>query len=136
MTARSVLIATLAASAAACGEPAPKARAQRPNYLFDVPYLAQSLLEDTTGTPEVQHVVLIAPAAIDSVARFYRHSMPAMGWRVVSDLGDTLRVSLYLTRRGLPLWIQIDAQGPQSRVAFTAAGPGPAADTTPRRGPR
>ena len=119
----------LTAAVAACGKPKPKPVAERPNYLFDVPYLAQSILEDTTGTPEAQHVVLLAPAPIDSVARFYRHRLPPMGWQIVSDLSDTIHVNLYLVRGSRPMWIQIEAQGPQSRVSYTATGgaqaPGP-----------
>jgi len=117
-------VVILTAAVAACGKPKPKPVAERPNYLFDVPYLAQSILEDTTGTPEAQHVVLLAPAPLDSVARFYRHRLPPMGWQIVSDLSDTLHVSLYLVRGRLPMWIQIEAQGPQSRVSYTAAGGG------------
>jgi hypothetical protein len=130
MRARPLLVAVLAAAAAACSKPAPQvARAPRPNYLIDVPYLAQSILQDTTGTPEAQHVVLLAPAPIDSVARFYRHRLPAMGWQILSDVGDTVRVSLYLVRSGQPMWVQIDAQGPQSRVSYTATG-GTPSDTS------
>ena len=58
MRVRPLFVAILAACAAACAKPAPKAaQAQRPNYLFDVPYLQQSVLEDTTGTAETQHLV-------------------------------------------------------------------------------
>ena len=138
MRARHVVVAVAAACAAACSKPASKAAlAQRPNFLFDVPYLPQSILEDTTGTPETQHVVLLAPAPIDSVVRFYRHRLPPMGWRPVSDVGDSLHVSLYRVRGELPMWIQMEAQGPQTRVSFTAAGPGPG-DTggAPRGAPR
>ena len=94
MRLRHVIVAVLAA-VAACAKPEPKvARPQRPNWLLDVPYLAQSVLEDTTGTPDAQHVVLLAPATLDSVARFYRHRLPPMGWRVMSDVSDSLHVSL------------------------------------------
>ncbi|MFI5377638.1 MAG: hypothetical protein ACHQ8D_23610 [Candidatus Rokuibacteriota bacterium] len=131
MRSRPLAFALLAA-AAACAKPAPKpAQATRPNWLFDVPYIAQSQLLDTTGTPEAQHVVLRSPQPIDSVAAFYRTRLPHMGWRILSDLGDTIHVSLYLERGSLPMWIQIEAEGPDSRVSFTATGsgqkpPGPA----------
>lgn len=132
MRLRHVIVAVLAA-VAACAKPEPKvARPQRPNWLLDVPYLAQSVLEDTTGTPDAQHVVLLAPATLDSVARFYRHRLPPMGWRVMSDVSDSLHVSLYLVRGSRPMWIQIEAQGPQARVSYTATGGAPA-DSQPRR---
>ena len=138
MRVRPLFVAILAACAAACAKPAPKAaQAQRPNYLFDVPYLQQSVLEDTTGTAETQHLVLRAPAPIDSVVNFYRHRLPPMGWRVVSDVGDSLKVSMYLVRGGLPMWIQMEAQGPETRVSFTAAGGGPCETSgAARREPR
>jgi hypothetical protein len=124
-----VLLALLAA-AAACSKPAPARQAERPNWLIDVPYIAQSRLVDTTGTPEAQHVVLVSPGPIASVAAFYRTRLPAMGWRMLSDVSDTIHVSLYLERGGKPMWIQIDAEGPESRVSFTATG-GNAAATPP-----
>ena len=119
------LAIVLLAAAAACAKSAPKpAEAARPNWLFDVPYIAQSRLVDTSGTPDAQHVVLLSPRIIDSVAAFYRTRLPAMGWRIISDVSDTIHVSLYLERGSLPLWIQIEGQGPESRVSFTATGSG------------
>ena len=113
------------AAAGACAKPAAKpAQTARPNWLSDVPYIVQSRLLDTTGTPDAQHVVLLAPRPIDSVAAFYRTRLQAMGWRILSDMADTLQVSLYLERGNLPLWIQMEAQGPDSRVSFTATGSG------------
>jgi len=123
MHARALALALLAA--AACAKPAPKpAQTARPNWLIDVPYIAQSQLLDTAGTPDAQHVVLRSPRPIDSVAAFYRTRLPAMGWRILSDVADTIHVSLYLERGSLPMWIQIDAEGPDSRVSFTATGSG------------
>jgi len=55
-----------------------------------------------------------------------------MGWRIVSDLGDSIHLSLYVERQSLPMWIQMDAQGPQTRVAFTATGAG---STNPQPAP-
>ena len=136
MRARPILLLLLAAAAAACAKPEPRtARAVRPNWLLDVPYIDQSIIEDTTGTPDAQHVVLLSPAPIDSAARFYRNRLPAMGWRLLSDVADTIHVSLYLERAGQPMWIQIDAQGPRSRIAFTATGGGaaPAPASPPAR---
>ena len=130
---RSLAIAMLAA-VAACAKPAPKpSGADRPNWLFDVPYIAQSQLVDTTGTPDAQHVVLLSPRPIDSVAAFYRTRLPAMGWRILSDVSDTIHVSLYLERASLPMWIQIEAQGPESRVSFTATGSGRKPGEAPAR---
>ena len=120
-----VRIVVLVAFAAlvACRKSEPQAaQPQRPNWLLDVPYLANSILRDTTGTPDAQHVVLLAPAPLDSVARYYHHRLPLMGWRIVSDVADSIHASQYWVRGSRPMWIQIDAQGPQSLVSYTATG--------------
>jgi len=123
MRTRAMLVALLATWSAACMRPANKAaQAARPNWLAGVPYVAQSVLVDTMGTPDVQHVVIFSPGRLDSVALFYRTRLPPAGWRVVSDVSDSLRVNLYLEREGLPLWVQLEAQGSVTRVSFTAAG--------------
>jgi hypothetical protein len=88
---------------------------------------------DTTGTPDAQHVVLLSPRPIDSVAAFYRTRLPAMGWRILSDVSDTIHVSLYLMRGSLPMWIQIAAEGPDSRISFTATGSGQGPGPAPAR---
>ncbi len=133
MRAHPLVLVLLAAAAAACAKSERKAVVvARPNWLFDVPYIAQSILEDTTGTPDAQHIVLLSPGPIDSVEAFYRTRLPVMGWRIMSDVGDTIHVSLYVERRGLPMWIQLDAQGPQTRLSFTATGRGgPSPGPTP-----
>ena len=123
MGTRATLLVLLATWSAACTRPEKKTpETARPNWLAGVPTVAQSTVEDTTGAPDVQHVVLLSPEPLDSVAAFYRTRLPPAGWRVVSDVGDSVRVSLYLERNGLPLWIQLDAEGPDTRVSFTAAG--------------
>jgi hypothetical protein len=130
MRTRAFVLVLLAAASAACARSDRKnPRALRPNWLMDVPYIPQSILVDTTGTPDVQHLVLLSPKPMDSVAAFYRDRLPPMGWRIVSDLGDSMQVSLYAERQNLPMWIQMDAQGPQTRVAFTATG---ASSTNPQ----
>ena len=123
MRTRTTLLALLATLSAACMRPEKKAaQAARPNWLAGVPYIAHSILRDTTGAPDAQHVVILSPGPIDSVAAFYRTRLPALGWRVVSDVGDSTRVILFLERKGLPLWIQLDGGGLVTRVSFTAAG--------------
>jgi len=134
MRARTLGVVALTAVAAACAKPheRPAGAAARPNYLIGVPYLPQSVVQDTTGSPEAQQLVLLAPKPIDSVAAFYRRALPMTGWQIMGDIGDTIHVSLYLVRDGRPLWVQIDAQGPESRVTLTAAGADTAAQQTPR----
>jgi hypothetical protein len=134
MRVRTLSLLALGFAAAACRAPEKKAPAlPRPNWLLDVPYLAQSRLLDTTGTPDAQHIVIQSPAPIDSVASFYRHRLPPMGWMIMGDAHDSVHVTLYLLRRGAPMWIQIEAQGPESRVSFIAAGPGRRPPPPPQR---
>jgi len=128
MRARTLSLLAVAVAAAACARGPKKAPvAQRPNWMFDVPYLAQSVLLDTTGTPDAQHIVINSPAPIDSVTSYYRHRLPPMGWVVLGDTHDSAQATLYLERSGMPMWIQIQAQGPRSLVSFTAAGRSPGA---------
>ncbi len=141
MRVRTVVVLVLAAAAACTrsDERKPPVVVYRPNWLAGVPYVTRSRLLDTTGTPDAQHVVILSPAPIDSVARFYRTRLRAMGWQLMSDVHDTIRVTLYLQRGGLPLWIRLDAQGPETQVSLTAAGgsqpkaAAPAAPAVPAR---
>ena len=136
MHVRAIAAAALAAALAACARSEKKpVVVARPNWLFDVPYITQSRILDTTGTPDAQHVVLLSPAPLDSAAAFYRHKLPPMGWMIMGDSHDSAQATLYLERGGLPMWIQISAQGPDSRISFTAAGGAPRAPqpATPQR---
>ena len=134
MRSRIVIVALLAILPAACARPEKKAaQAARPNWLAGVPYIPKSVLQDTTGAPDAQHVVILSPGPLDSVAAFYRTRLPPLGWRVVSDVGDSAQVILFLERNGLPLWIQLDGGGLVTRVSFTAAGASPAPQPAPRR---
>ena len=127
-----VLFAVATALAAGVGAKKKAPVAQRPNWLIDVPDLAQSRLLDSTGSPDAQHIVILSPAPLDSVAAFYRHRLPSMGWMIMGDSHDSAQATLYLERGGAPMWIQILAQGPESRVSFTAASGAPR-PATPQR---
>jgi hypothetical protein len=128
MSRRLIVFLAVAALAAACVQPdRSSARApRRPNWMAGMPYLAQSQVLDTAGTADAEHVVILSPAPLDSVANFYRDRLPALGWRLMGDQHDAATVSLYLERAGSPLWIQIRAEGEKnSRVSFTAAAGAP-----------
>ncbi len=123
----------LIAAAAACSGKERAATPVRPDYLFDVPYIAKSILVDTTGSPDTQQLVLICMQSADSVAKFYRAKLPPMGWSLLADRSDTAKLTLYFERHNLPLWIQIEPQDPSSsRVTFTASGGTPAGTSRPR----
>jgi hypothetical protein len=130
---RRIVFLALAVLAAACVRPdrTHERPPLRPNWMLDVPYIAQSQLVDTTGTPEVEHIVIVSPATMDSVATFYRNRLPPMGWSLLGDQHDASGVSLYFERAGGPMWVRITAEGPRSRVSFTAAGAAPPAAPPP-----
>jgi hypothetical protein len=115
----------LVALAAGCGESKPPASARppRPAYLAHVPLLPHASVRDTTGSPDYQHLVYLAPVTLDTAAAFYRRELQDRGWRIMGDMGDTARVSLFLEKEGRPLWIQIRAgDGKVCQVTLTAAG--------------
>ncbi len=127
---RAPTLALLALAAAACtrsGGSAADLR-PRPQYLADVPMIPRSIINDTTGTPEVEHRGLVLQWPYDSVAAFYRRQLPALGWKVMSDVADAAQTSLYLQKDTVVLWVQIHSIGPlATEYALTATGSGGAA---------
>lgn len=133
-----VVLSAFLLVAAGCGEHAPKAPpTPRPNYLATVPLLPHALIQDTTGSPDFQHVVFLAPVVMDTAAAYYREALEQRGWRMMADQRDTAHVALYLEREGRPLWVQIQAGGRDCRVTLIAAGAPPKADSdSAAAGPR
>jgi hypothetical protein len=86
-----------------------------PPVLARVPIPDVARLLDTVSTGEAARVVLSLPWPAESVAAFYRRHLPPLGFRIVSESGDSLERQLLALRTGPPLWIQIEA------------GPGPGA---------
>jgi hypothetical protein len=133
MRARHALV-LLAASAAACtradsGASQPPAT---PHYLADVARYPRSAVVDSSTTSDVDHLSLTADVPVDSVAAFYRRRLPASGWSILADTGDTLAVALYAQREGQPLWIRVSRIGPLASQYTLIAGGKP--DTAGRGG--
>jgi len=83
----------------------------RPALLTGVPAVGASLLTDTTGTPEADRKTYLVQLPIDSVQRFYRTRLPAEGWHVISDQGDTAKMDLYTRNDSLSLWVHAERLG-------------------------
>ena len=124
------MVAALAACSSADRKAPPPLR---PNWLFSIPTFPSVTIVDTTGTADAQHVVIRVPQPFAAVTAFYRSKLPQAGWRITSDLADSIHATLYLERGGMPLWLQIDAQGPETLVAFTATAGGSNAPAPPAR---
>ena len=78
---------------------------------------------DSSTTPDVDHVSLETGMPLDSVTAFYRRTLPAAGWSIVADTGDSLSVAIYAQRGSLSLWVRVSRTGPlASRTSLIAAG--------------
>ena len=78
-----------------------------PAVLAGVPIPDVAQVVDTSGTADAARVVLAIAWPPDSVAAFYRRELPKVGFRIVGDQGDSVRIDLYAQRNGPPLWIQM-----------------------------
>jgi hypothetical protein len=103
-----------------------KATPPRPHFLADVPIMPTSIVTDTTGAVDAEHRGLAVQRPMDSVAAYYRRELAARGWRLLSDVSDTARVTLFLQRPDRSLWVQIHRLGPLAcEYALTAAAATP-----------
>ncbi len=118
-------VVLLAASAAACtrGDSGASRAPAAAHYLADVARYPESAVVDSSTTPDVDHLSLTARVPVDSVAAFYRRGLPASGWSILADTGDSLAVAIYAQRVGQPLWIRVSRVGPMaSPYTLIAAG--------------
>ncbi len=143
------LAALLLPALSACKDAAPE-KPQRPAVLIFTPKVPGSMLIDTTGTDEAEHLTLVVPVSGDSVAAYFRAVLGNWGWELVSDRDAGNAIDLY-ARRGptgrSTLWIHIERQDTLSaRYAMIATTPPGPVDSTaavlpeplppPARGPR
>jgi hypothetical protein len=105
----SILLAvSLGLALAACvSKEAREPPAKTPPVLAGVPVVPGSQVIDTAGTAEAARIVLVVAQPPESVAAYYRRELPKAGFRVIGDVGDSLRVDLYAQRDGPPLWVQV-----------------------------
>lgn len=84
----------------------PPVNPNRSRVLALVPVFPGAVLTDTTGSPEAERFAYMSSASFDSVSRFYRREMPADGWSVMNDLGDSTIMNLYLRKDSATVWIR------------------------------
>jgi hypothetical protein len=118
-------LVVLAAAAAACtrSDSETSKPPSRPHIIAGVDAYPRSVAVDASAGPDVDNLTLTANAPLDSVAAFYRRTLPAAGWSIVADTGDTLSVAIYARRSGQSLWIRVSRTGPAAcRYSLIAAG--------------
>jgi hypothetical protein len=124
--ARPLVIATALAGVLGCGEAgweSAERPAARPSYLAGVPWPPGAVVTDTTGAEDAARLSFLVQLPLEQVARFYRDTLPQLGWQLRSDVGDATQVSLYLTRGRSALWVQARRLG-NLATAFTLIGAG------------
>ena len=117
--------ALLAAVASACtrADSGASRSVATPHHLAGVARYPRSAVVDSSTTPDVDNVSLTASVPLDSVAAFYRRELPASGWSIVADTGDSLSVAIYAQRDGQPLWVRVSRIGPLAcQYSLIAAG--------------
>ena len=115
---RYVLIAALLAAPgalASCGRKGEPTHQRKTHVLTFVPKLRGSIVVDTTGTDQAERLTMVVPVSGDSVARYYRVTLPANGWRIKSDHTDSTLTDIYAEGpqggiTGPSLWIHIEHQ--------------------------
>lgn len=94
-----------------------------PHHLAGVARYPRSVVVDSATAPDVDNLSLTADVSLDSVAVFYRRELPASGWSIVADTGDSLSVAMYAQRGGQSLWMRVSRIGPLAcRYSLIAAG--------------
>lgn len=103
---------TLAAPACKPKEEAPPPLAVlRPQIIKDLPPLPGVIVTDTAGSDDAERRSYLAQVSFDSVRSYYRTMLPAQGWAIIGDRGDSTELDLY-TRKGVQtVWVHIKRLG-------------------------
>jgi hypothetical protein len=117
------LVALLGLTLAACaGKEGSEKAVRTPPVLTGVPVPALATVIDSTGTADAGQVVFLVGMPPESVTAFYRRELPRAGFRIVGDVGDSLRADLYAQRQGPSLWVQIRPAREPNITMFTLIG--------------
>jgi hypothetical protein len=118
-----LLAATALLTLAACVSKDDAAKpVQTPPVFAGVPIPALARMIDTAGTADAARAVFLVAVRPESVVAYYRRELPRVGFRIVGDVGDSLRVDLYAQREGPSLWVQIRPLREPDATEFTLIG--------------
>ena len=92
-------------------------------------FIPGSRVRDTTGTDEAQRKLLTVAMPLDTVRAIYRERLRDMGWTLVSDVGDSVRVALHARHDSSLVWLNLERSGP-SLTTYTVIGTKAPPDTT------
>jgi len=99
---------TLAATACKAKDDAPPPPVMvRPLIIKDIPALQGAIITDTTGTEDAERRSYLSQLPFDSIRSYYRTMLPALGWAIIGDRGDSMELDLY-TRKGVQtVWVHV-----------------------------
>jgi hypothetical protein len=97
-------------------------------------FIPGSRVRDTTGTPEAQRKLLTVAMPLDTVRVIYRERLRAMGWTLVSDVGDSSQVAMHARRDSSLVWLTL-ARGGSSLTTYTVIGARAGSPPQPPRSP-
>ena len=90
----------------------PEAVPPRAQIVKDLPRIPNATLLDTAGTPEAERWTHIVVLPFDSTRRFFRDTLPKLGWTIGSDIENRERetLDLYAQKGDQNIWIQLRGQ--------------------------
>jgi hypothetical protein len=114
---------------AACKGDAPPKTASVGEAMPYLPLPPQGQIVGRAGSADALQLVFQSPAALTTVADFYRGVFTNAPWHLVSDTKDSAgTIALYAEQQSHPMWVRISASGSVTRVEVSGAVP--AADTS------
>jgi hypothetical protein len=103
----------------------------RPEILKDIPALPAAIVTDTAGSEDAERRSYLSQVSFDSVQSYYRTMLPAQGWAIIGDRGDSLELDLYTRKGGQTLWIHIKRLGLRATEYTLIASAGSATAVPP-----
>jgi len=123
---------TLAATACKAKDDAPPPPVMvRPMIIGDIPALPGAIVTDTTGTEDAERRSYLSQLPFDSIRNYYRTMLPARGWAVIGDRGDSVELDLYTRKGAQTVWVHIRRMGLQATEYTVIANGGESLPGTP-----
>jgi hypothetical protein len=127
---------TLAAPACKAKDNVPQPLAMvRPHIIKDIPALPGAIVTDTAGSEDAERRSYLSQLPFDSVRNYYRTMLPAQGWAIIGDRGDSVELDLYTRKDAQTVWVHIKRVGSRATEYTVIANggqsiPGVPVDTT------